>query len=64
MFAHPYVIHQIPSEARVKVSFSTVQGGGAVKLEKVGGPEAALFDFARSGPHFGADGLIIGLQHA
>jgi hypothetical protein len=31
-----------------------------VKLPKIGGGEAALFDYARSGPHFGADGLVIG----
>lgn len=34
--------------------------GEPCKLAKVGGGEAALFDYARSGPHFGADGLIIG----
>ena len=27
---------------------------------QVGGPEAAVFDYARGGPQFGADGLIIG----
>eukprot|EP00741_Cyanophora_paradoxa_P021869 tig00021374_g21110.t1 len=30
------------------------------KLPKVGGPGAAIFDYARGGPHFGADGLVIG----
>lgn len=28
--------------------------------EKVGGPEAALFDYARGGPQFGPDGLVVG----
>ncbi|GJN28067.1 hypothetical protein PR202_gb16148 [Eleusine coracana subsp. coracana] len=31
-----------------------------VVLPKVGGSGAALFDYARGGPHFGADGLLIG----
>lgn len=35
-----------------------------VVLEKVGGGEAAIFDYARSGPHFGADGLVIGASQA
>ena len=26
----------------------------------MGGPEAALFDYARGGPQFGSDGLLIG----
>jgi hypothetical protein len=29
-------------------------------LPKVGGSGAALFDYARGGPQFGADGLLIG----
>ncbi len=29
-------------------------------LPKVGGSRAALFDYARGGPQFGADGLLIG----
>lgn len=29
-------------------------------LRKVGGSGAALFDYARGGPQFGADGLLIG----
>lgn len=37
---------------------------GPVKLAKVGGGDAAIFDYARSGPHFGADGLIIGKSQA
>ena len=37
---------------------------GPVKLSKVGGGDAAIFDYARSGPHFGADGLIIGKSQA
>ena len=37
---------------------------GPVKLSKVGGGDAARFDYARSGPHFGADGLIIGKSQA
>ncbi|KAK3232955.1 hypothetical protein CYMTET_56724 [Cymbomonas tetramitiformis] len=32
----------------------------ATILPKVGGPGAAIFDYARGGPQFGADGLIIG----
>lgn len=39
-------------------------GGAAdsapVVLPKVGGSGAALFDYARGGPQFGADGLLIG----
>ncbi|KMZ57517.1 hypothetical protein ZOSMA_85G00840 [Zostera marina] len=31
-----------------------------VVLKKVGGSGAALFDYARGGPQFGADGLLIG----
>lgn len=31
-----------------------------VILRKVGGNEAAIFDYARSGPQWGADGLLIG----
>ncbi|KAF0896745.1 hypothetical protein E2562_027270 [Oryza meyeriana var. granulata] len=31
-----------------------------VMLPKVGGSGAALFDYARGGPQFGADGLLIG----
>ncbi|XP_078446120.1 TLDc domain protein [Wolffia australiana] len=33
---------------------------GPVLLPKVGGSGAALFDYARGGPQFGADGLLIG----
>jgi hypothetical protein len=36
----------------------------AVRLPKIGGGEAAVFDYARSGPHFGADGLVIGASQA
>ncbi|KAK4787717.1 hypothetical protein SAY86_011550 [Trapa natans] len=35
-------------------------GGDPVVLSKVGGSGAALFDYARGGPQFGADGLLIG----
>ncbi|XP_057977108.1 uncharacterized protein LOC131164140 [Malania oleifera] len=31
-----------------------------INLPKVGGSGAALFDYARGGPQFGADGLLIG----
>lgn len=31
-----------------------------IMLPKVGGSGAALFDYARGGPQFGADGLLIG----
>lgn len=31
-----------------------------IVLPKVGGSGAALFDYARGGPQFGADGLLIG----
>ncbi|XP_058085434.1 uncharacterized protein LOC131232926 isoform X1 [Magnolia sinica] len=34
--------------------------GGPIILPKVGGSGAALFDYARGGPQFGADGLLIG----
>lgn len=34
--------------------------GQPVILPKVGGSGAALFDYARGGPQFGADGLLIG----
>ncbi|KAI4371494.1 hypothetical protein MLD38_019722 [Melastoma candidum] len=34
--------------------------GDPVTLPKVGGSGAALFDYARGGPQFGADGLLIG----
>ncbi|KAM6588557.1 hypothetical protein CsatA_011162 [Cannabis sativa] len=33
---------------------------GPIVLPKVGGSGAALFDYARGGPQFGADGLLIG----
>ncbi|CAI9095420.1 OLC1v1031373C1 [Oldenlandia corymbosa var. corymbosa] len=36
------------------------QGEEPIKLGKVGGSGAALFDYARGGPQFGADGLLIG----
>lgn len=35
-------------------------GTDPVVLPKVGGSGAALFDYARGGPQFGADGLLIG----
>eukprot|EP00250_Pteridium_aquilinum_P028399 c37087_g1_i1 orf=654-1448(-) len=35
-------------------------GRAPVVLRKVGGSGAALFDYARGGPQFGADGLLIG----
>lgn len=35
-------------------------GSAPVVLKKVGGSGAALFDYARGGPQFGADGLLIG----
>ncbi|KQJ88923.1 uncharacterized protein LOC100824011 [Brachypodium distachyon] len=34
--------------------------GPPVVLRKVGGSGAALFDYARGGPQFGADGLLMG----
>lgn len=37
-----------------------LEGREVFICEKVGGPEAALFDYARGGPQFGADGLSIG----
>ncbi|KAL0322189.1 UNVERIFIED_CONTAM: hypothetical protein Scaly_2515300 [Sesamum calycinum] len=37
-------------------------GNGPVVLPKVGGSGAALFDYARGGPQFGADGLLIGAR--
>jgi len=40
------------------------QGDECIKLEKIGGGEAAVFDYARSGPHFGADGLVLGRGQA
>lgn len=35
-------------------------GADPIILRKVGGSGAALFDYARGGPQFGADGLLIG----
>uniref|UniRef100_A0A061S6C0 TLDc domain-containing protein n=1 Tax=Tetraselmis sp. GSL018 TaxID=582737 RepID=A0A061S6C0_9CHLO len=35
-----------------------------VVLKKVGGSEAAVFDYARGGPQWGADGLVIGPPRA
>lgn len=35
-------------------------GDDFVVLKKVGGSSSALFDYARGGPQFGADGLLIG----
>ena len=37
-----------------------LEGREVFICEKVGGPEAALFDLARGGPQFGSDGLLIG----
>ncbi|KAM0940238.1 putative TLDc domain-containing protein [Dioscorea sansibarensis] len=39
---------------------NTDDGDEQVILPKVGGSGAALFDYARGGPQFGADGLLIG----
>lgn len=36
------------------------ESGEPVVLPKIGGSGAALFDYARGGPQFGADGLLIG----
>lgn len=36
------------------------EGAEPITLPKVGGSGAALFDYARGGPQFGADGLLIG----
>ncbi|XP_020107419.1 uncharacterized protein LOC109723465 isoform X1 [Ananas comosus] len=38
----------------------TDDDGEPAVLRKVGGSGAALFDYARGGPQFGADGLLIG----
>ena len=40
------------------------KGSEWIKLPKVGGGEAAVYDYARSGPTFGADALIIGRTEA
>ncbi|KAJ1486933.1 hypothetical protein T484DRAFT_1618379, partial [Baffinella frigidus] len=46
-------------------AFPAAMGGEAwVKSEKIGGGDGSIFDYARSGPHFGADGLIIGKSQA
>ncbi|PON57075.1 TLDc domain containing protein [Parasponia andersonii] len=37
-----------------------VDDDGPIVLPKIGGSGAALFDYARGGPQFGADGLLIG----
>lgn len=37
-----------------------IEGNEPIILPKVGGSGAALFDYARGGPQFGADGLLIG----
>ncbi|CAK9321523.1 unnamed protein product [Citrullus colocynthis] len=36
------------------------EGADPIILPKVGGSGAALFDYSRGGPQFGADGLLIG----
>lgn len=36
------------------------KGGEWIRLPKLGGSEASVFDYARSGPHFGSDALVIG----
>ncbi|KAJ0977310.1 hypothetical protein J5N97_012784 [Dioscorea zingiberensis] len=41
-------------------STDTDHGDEPVILPKIGGSGAALFDYARGGPQFGADGLLIG----
>ena len=40
------------------------KGGGWIKLRKIGGGEAAIFDYARSGPQFGPGELVIGATQA
>ena len=46
-------------------AFLFVQKGGEwIKLRKIGGGEAAIFDYARSGPQFGAGELVIGATQA
>lgn len=39
---------------------AAAEEAAVVVLPKVGGSGAALFDYARGGPQFGADGLLIG----
>ena len=36
------------------------KGGEWIRLPKLGGSEASVFDYARSGPHFGSNALVIG----
>lgn len=36
------------------------RGGEPVKCEKIGGPDAAIYDFRRGGPQWGADALAVG----
>ena len=46
-------------------AFLFVQKGGSwIKLRKIGGGEAAIFDYARSGPQFGPGELVIGATQA
>ena len=40
------------------------KGGEWIKLPKLGGSDAAVFDYARSGPHFGSNALIMGNTEA
>ncbi|CAO2141394.1 unnamed protein product [Urochloa humidicola] len=51
-----------PPEASEATDFSSSSSSPAppVVLRKVGGSGAALFDYTRGGPQFGADGLLIG----
>ena len=46
-------------------AFLFVQKGGSwIKLRKIGGGEAAIFDYARSGPQYGPGELVIGATQA
>ena len=40
------------------------KGSEWIKLPKIGGAEAAIYDYARAGPQFGSGELVIGASQA
>ena len=44
----------------VNAFLAVSKGGEWIRLPKLGGSEASVFDYARSGPHFGSSALVIG----
>ncbi|CAI6011069.1 unnamed protein product [Closterium sp. NIES-65] len=49
-----------PGKTPLKCTWGEGEWGMPELLRKVGGSGAAVFDYARGGPQFGADGLLIG----